>query len=48
MTLKRLTSIIILLVVTGASLGDAYNIGLGRADATGPSVEIAFVSNQAL
>ena len=38
------SSLIIAVVVLLISICDAYKIGLGRADVTGPSVEIAFVS----
>lgn len=43
--MKRLNSMLLLIsVVIGSS--ESYQIGLGRADVTGPSVEIAFVSIQ--
>lgn len=43
MTMKRLT-VLFILTLALIGLSNAYNIGLGRADATGPCVEIAFVS----
>lgn len=38
------SSLILAVVVFVISICDGYKIGLGRADCTGPSVEIAFVS----
>lgn len=41
--MERLSLILtVTLVIIGVS--ESYKIGLGRADVTGPSVEIAFVS----
>lgn len=41
--MKRLNLFLALLSLF-IDLNDSYRIGLGRADVTGPSVEIAFVS----
>lgn len=41
--MKRL-NLFLALISLFIDLNDSYNIGLGRADVTGPSVEIAFVS----
>lgn len=38
------SSLIFAVVILVISVCDAYKVGLGRADVTGPSVEIAFVS----
>lgn len=36
--------LVVAFVLLAIGSSEAYKIGLGRADATGPSVEIAFVS----
>lgn len=41
--MKRLNLMLLLIAVVIGSC-ESYQIGLGRADVTGPSVEIAFVS----
>lgn len=44
--MKESLSLTLALVLAAIALSDAYKIGLGRADATGPSVEITFVSQR--
>lgn len=46
MYLKKIIPILLIICNLAVTMTEGYQIGVGRADCTGPAVEIGFVSSE--